>query len=439
MSASLNESAARAWREERARAELARTGPRLAAVRVGHDAWEGLPLPEGEDAYGIQAPSAPFEEATSRPGPDSREPPLPLLEIVNASSLVEEPAPPREWLIPGLIPAREITMLSGDGGTGKSLLALQLAVAHATCTGWAGQVPDRGRTLFVSAEDDIPELHRRLAAIIRVNPVKADDLQNIDLLSLAGRDAVLAAPGSTRDMLRETRLFKALEAKIEELQPDVLILDTLADLFGGDEIKRPHARQFISLLRGLAIRYRLTILLLSHPSLSGMSSGTGTSGSTAWSNSVRSRLYLESPKGSEDDAGDDDRRILTTKKANYGRAGGSVALRWRDGVFVLDSATDANQAQANAADERAFLSALAEFAATNRPVSDKRSNVFAPTLFANHMKAKDQPLSVPRLEAAMQRLFAARRIHLKSSGPPSRQRQRIVAGTPAASGTEGAQ
>ena len=79
--------------------------------------------------------------------------------------------PPRDWLIYGLIPAREITMLSGDGGTGKSLLALQLAVAMATGTEWAGQVPNRGRTMFISAEDDIAELHRRLAAIVRAQRV----------------------------------------------------------------------------------------------------------------------------------------------------------------------------------------------------------------------------------------------------------------------------
>lgn len=426
MSDSLNESAARAWREERTRAELARTGPGLAAVRVGHDAWEAPPLPEGEDAYGIQAPSAPFVEATSRPGPDSREPPLPLLEIVNASSLAEEPAPTREWLIPGLIPAREITMLSGDGGTGKSLLALQLAVAHAAGTDWAGQVPDRGHTLFVSAEDDVPELHRRLAVINRAVGATVEDLRNLDILPLAGRDAILAAPGPGRDILRETQLFKALEAKLDELRPDLLILDTLADLFGGDEIKRPHARQFISLLRGLAIRYRLTILLLSHPSLSGMSSGAGTSGSTAWSNSVRSRLYLERPKGPEEEAGDDDRRILTTKKANYGRAGGSVGMRWSNGVFVLDLATDADQMQANAADERAFLDILASFERGGRDASDKPSPTYAPTIFAEEAKAKG--VSKRRLIGAMGRLFAADRIHVETKGSASRLRSRIVAG-----------
>ena len=85
----------------------------------------------------------------------------------------------------------------------------------------------------------------------------------------------------------------AIRSEIEKRRPSLLILDTLADLFGGDEIKRPHSRQFIGLLRGLAIEFRLTIDLLSHPSQSGMASGAGASGSTAWSNSVRSRLYLE--------------------------------------------------------------------------------------------------------------------------------------------------
>ena len=353
------------------------------------------------------------------------DPPLPTLKIVNALSLARKEPPPREWLIPGLVPAREITMLSGDGGTGKSLLALQLAVAMATGTEWAGQVPNRGRTLFVSAEDDIAELHRRLAAIVRAQSVSIDDLESLDILPLAGGDAVLATPRDS--ILKETALFKALEAKLDELRPDLLILDTLADLFGGDEIKRPQARQFIGMLRGLAIKYGVTILLLSHPSLTGMTSGTGTSGSTAWSNSVRSRLYFERPKGSERDD-NDDRRILTTKKANYGRAGGEVVLRWRDGVFVLEIASTADQLQADAADERAFLEILADFARSGRQVSDKKSNAFAPALFAEHPGAKG--LRTARLNAAMQRLFAANRIHNEISGPPSKQRQRIVAGPP---------
>src|SRR5690606_40940583 len=66
------------------------------------------------------------------------------------------------------------------------------------------------------------------------------------------------------------------------------------DLFGGDEINRNQVRRFIGMLRALAIAFDTAVVLLSHPSVQGMQTGTGTSGSTAWNNSVRSRLYLRS-------------------------------------------------------------------------------------------------------------------------------------------------
>ena len=68
-------------------------------------------------------------------------------------------------------------------------------------------------------------------------------------------------------------------------------LDTLADVFAGNENARQEARQFIGLLRGLAIEHDLAVVPLAHPSLSGMTSGTGTSGSTALLDSVRARSF----------------------------------------------------------------------------------------------------------------------------------------------------
>ena len=199
-------------------------------------------------------------------------------------------------------------------------------------------------------------------------------------------------------------------------------------MFGGDEIKRPHARRFIGLLRGLALDFKLTVLLLTHPSLSGMSSGAGTSGSTGWSNSVRSRLYLVRPPGADDDD-DGDTRVLTTKKSNYGRVGAKRVLRWQDGVFVLDSGARADKLEANAEDDRTFLAILADFARSDRAVSDKKSSTFAPPRFAEHPSAKG--LSVVRLNAAMQRLFAASRIHNVTSGPPSETAPAHCCGTTA--------
>ena len=78
----------------------------------------------------------------------------------------------------------------------------------------------------------------------------------------------------------------------------------------------------------------LTILLLGHPSVAGKASGSGYSGSTAWNNAVRSRMYLTRP---EEGAGDE--RILTRGKANYASSGDETAVR----LFFADGVLHAQQ------------------------------------------------------------------------------------------------
>jgi hypothetical protein len=86
------------------------------------------------------------------------------------------------------------------------------------------------------------------------------------------------------------------------------------------------------MLRGIGLRHGCTIILLAHPSLTGMSSGSGMSGSTAWNNSVRVRPYLHKPDGPDADADD---RILEVMKANYAKLGDvRWELKWHKGRFV---------------------------------------------------------------------------------------------------------
>jgi RecA-family ATPase len=299
---------------------------------------------------------------------------------------------------------------------------LQLAFATATGTDWIATLPEAGRVLFVSAEDSQDELHRRLSHIARRKGRLLSEVDNLDLLSRAGRDAVLAAPAKG-DILAATSLFQALRVRIKETEPALIVLDTLADLFGGDEIKRTHARQFVGILRGLAIDFGATVLLLAHPSLSGMTSGAGTSGSTAWSNSVRSRLYLERTDPKEDT----DARTLTTKKANYGRVGDERILRWREGVFIPDFEAHSSSLIGDAADEQTFLGCLDEFERTGRKASPNRSKSYAPTLFSETPAARGT--SAKRLAGAMERLFSKQQIHVVKEGPRSKVVERIVRGS----------
>ena len=202
----------------------------------------------------------------------------------------------------------------------------------------------------------------------------------------------------------------------------LIVLDSLHDVFPGDEIKRTHARQFINELRTIATETEGAVLLTAHPSLSGRNSGTGESGSTAWNNAVRSRLYLLRAEGAREDE-----RTLTTKKANYGAAGGEIPLRWRDGVLTaLDQDTGMIGAIKRGTAETIFMECLEAVIREGRNVSEsKHSGNYAPKLFTDRPEARGYRKEDFR--RAMERLFQAGKICVADYGRGGDRRQRIVA------------
>jgi RecA-family ATPase len=330
---------------------------------------------------------------------------------------------PREWLVPELIPARTVTLISGDGGTGKSLVAAQLCASTVLGRSWIGSEALRqGSALFVTAEDDVPEIHRRMVDIARSEGVTTRELRGLAVVSLADRDALLAVPGRNRGMLEPTPLYAALAARIAALRPALVVIDTLADTFGGNEIDRAQARQFIAYLRRLAMEFSTTVVVLAHPSQSGMSSGAGTSGSTGWNNSVRSRLYLKR------DENNPNIRILELKKANYGLAGEQIRLQWSEGVFwQIDRAASGfayREAAKDAVDEL-FLELLADFTARGQIVTRApTSKDYAPKLFQSHPQSNGT--NKFGFAGAMNRLIASGRIRDEMIGPKSKAKAIIV-------------
>lgn len=336
-----------------------------------------------------------------------------------ASDLDGKPIPSREWLVADLVPMNTVTLLGGDGGTGKSLLALQLATAVATDAAWLGKFAESGKALVISAEDDKDELHRRMADIVRANGIALADLKNLHMRSLAGEDALLATLGAD-GRLTASALYREVCKAVAEVRPKLIILDTLADLFPGNENDRTQARQFISLMRKLAITSHCAVVLLAHPSLSGISSGSGTSGSAGWNNSVRSRLYLERVKDDGYEA-DPDARTLSTKKANYGRVGGEVHMRWKAGVFVADAALNGlDKVAHNAKAERVFLKLLRLFTDQGRHVNHSGGATYAPTNFATHPQSEG--CTKRALRTAMETLLDAGKIKITEHGPKYKRR-----------------
>ena len=99
--------------------------------------------------------------------------------------------PRRQWIVPGLLLRRNVTILVAPPGSGKSLLTLQLSLMMASGAPWGGWFPRRPvKTLVINAEDDSDEMRRRLFAAREEMKLVAEDLRN--------RVAIAEAPGDNR-------------------------------------------------------------------------------------------------------------------------------------------------------------------------------------------------------------------------------------------------
>ncbi|MBS7698687.1 MULTISPECIES: AAA family ATPase [unclassified Chelatococcus] len=344
----------------------------------------------------------------------------PLKQLYCGADIMNRAALPRSWIVPELIPDRTVSSIGGDGGLGKSQIALQLAVAVATGRPWLGMEVAAGPALYLSAEDPIDEIRRRLDCISRRHKIERDDLSGLHILDQSSGSSVLAIPD--RGELKPTPLFEELKAFCDTFRPKLLVLDALADIFGGNEIDRVQVRSFISIFRTLAIENDLAVVLLTHPSNAGKMNGSGISGSTAWNNSVRSRLHLQA--GRKDDS--DDVRILTVPKANYSRKGRAIRIFWDDGTFERDDEATSRMPD-NSYDAEAdavFLRMLKKFNAIGQVVSDTPSKNYAPAVFAREPDAEH--IGKLPLEKAMKRLIGAGDVVMRKVGSSSKPRRSLV-------------
>jgi hypothetical protein len=238
---------------------------------------------------------------------------------------------PREWIVEDWVPANHVTGVYGDGGIGKTLVVQQLLTAVASGEPWLGMDVKPSKAFGFLCEDFENDIHITQQAINRDLGITMRSLGDLAFMSRVGEDNVLMSfDKSDTGML--TPLYYELVSSIKDFGAKVVVIDTLADTFGGSENVRTQARQFVANCLGrMAREIGGTVIVCGHPSIAGMQSGQGYGGSTAWNNTFRSRLYLTRP---EDD-GDNNARTLERKKANYASTGEPLQLLWADGVLGL--------------------------------------------------------------------------------------------------------
>jgi len=375
------------------------------------------------NAYTVQSGAA-FKK--KKRGPKA----LPFVDMSKWDIL---PAEPRHWLVYDRIPRRQPTILSGHGEAGKSTLLLQLLCSTVLGRDWIGLLPEPGPAIYLGAEEEEEELHRRLDPILKHHSARYADLVagGLKLMSYAGKDMVLGIVDNKQGgRVQATELLRDLCREASALQPKLIAIDGLSDIYIGNERERGQVRQFMGLFRRLSIDADSAVVISAHPSLEGIRSGSGISGSTQWFNSIRAQMYLKSPD--EDDEDDDsqdnsDLRELQFLKNQYGRKGHSIRLQWQNGLYLPVASPGTLDALAvEQKVDNLFLALLRRFTKEGRNVSDKSGTSYAPAQFTKQKEAKAAKVTSKAFADAMERLFDAGKIRVQTEGPPSHPRTRLV-------------
>jgi RecA-family ATPase len=342
------------------------------------------------------------------------------------------------WLQKGLA-----GLFSGDGGSGKSTIALQVLIAITAGLEevYGIEIPEnmRRRPVFMlNFEDSKKTMHRRQAAIEELHTItEPARLRHLHVIHRPGDDgAEEDLPETPPDLafwrpnrygqLEATHIWREVVEKICDIKPALAFIDNRAIVFEGDDFSRVHSRDVMHKQLGwLCIRARTTIGLMDHPSISALERGAGTFGTGAWTNSGRWTWLLNRVKSQKKGSKvpvelDKDIRILSKPKINEGNTSDEIHLRWkpygRTGLFVPDGATKSklSAGERKARARTLFIPMLLELKEQGRYLSDNTRSgdeKYAPTQLARRaVMVKGEPLGEEAFKAAMDALLEEQKI-----------------------------
>jgi len=295
-------SAARAVPYARIVADRAARRREIAAAaevaRLAHD-------PTATEAERAAARASLAEAGAGRASPDGEPVLVRLADVAPA---------PLEWLWPARVPLGKLTLLVGDPGRGKSLLALDVAARVTRGRPWpdAPEAPaPLGNVVLLSAEDDLADTIRP-----RLDAAGADPQRVVELRAVR-------RPGAPegRGFCLGTDLA-ALERAIERTgEVRLVVLDPLSAYLGGtDSHKNAEVRALLAPLQELAARSGAAVLAVTHLNKNAATSAIyRPSGSLAFVAAARA-VWAVVPDNDRPD-----RRLLLPVKCNLAGPTGGMA------------------------------------------------------------------------------------------------------------------
>ncbi len=210
--------------------------------------------------------------------------------LLDLSEMLAEPRP-TAWLLRDYLEAEALACLFGASGSMKSFVALDMGLSIASGLPWHGvDVPQPGPVVYVAGEG-FRGLSRRIKAWLRAHHLTGEGLP----FHVASEAVQLLDPASVE---AATSAIAALAER-----PRLIVVDTLARCYGGDENSTEDMSAFIAALDRLRARFGCAVLVVHH---SGLAERDRARGASALRAAVDWEYRLDVR---------DDTRVLTCTKA----------------------------------------------------------------------------------------------------------------------------
>lgn len=160
-----------------------------------------------------------------------------------------------EWIVPGMIAKKSIAFMVGLPETGKTWMSMDLAVESAKGGGlWLGKFPvKKAKVLFIDQERFKGETQRRLKAVIQGNGIKSAQL----------KDALFVRCGTTT-RLDLQHSFEAFRKEVDEIRPDLIIIDSFATFHTKEENNRKDIQEVLERVKQIRNEFGCTFVFLHH-------------------------------------------------------------------------------------------------------------------------------------------------------------------------------
>jgi hypothetical protein len=255
--------------------------------------------------------------------------------------------PPRAWLADRKLMRKKLSLLVAAGGTGKSLVSIQWAIALALGDGrkFGITVRERVRVLLVNLEDEGDEMRRRVAAVCLHFGIPPETLEGW-LLTYDDRegDFMVARRDKSGRGLERTPLASELAAYAAGAGVGAIIVDPFAETHAAKENDNDETLFVAKTYRAIAETADAAVLLVHHTSKPPKADSSGhagninsSRGASSLINAVRIGMTLYGMSGDEAKAlgiPENERasyvRLDDSAKANLGKRSGEPEwFRWQ--------------------------------------------------------------------------------------------------------------